>query len=208
MYKKDHLGQRPFKVFPKTPPSLPNWESNRPLVPLFYPEVGMSMQESRFLRILKIFFNFTSRSWFWGIFISLFTLDLDLEPFSIHFSFLISSTRYFHFTFHSRSRSWAIFNSLFILDLEHKVFSFHFSLSILILSHFHFTFRSRSRSQDIFISLFILEMSELEFHFTFHFSNFQYPLSQDTVSKEKTTCRWRPPYSGPTSTWVQWPRWS
>ena len=27
----------------------------------------------------------------------------------------------------------------------------------------------------------LLKMSEPDFHFTFHFSNFQYPLSQDTV---------------------------
>ena len=67
-----------------------------------------------------------------------------------------------------------------LLDLDLEAFSIHFSLSISILRHFHFTFHSRSRYQGIFISLFILEMSEPDFHFTFHFSNFQYPLSQDT----------------------------
>ena len=58
--------------------------------------------------------NFTSRSRFWGIFNSLFTLDLDFETFSFHFSLSISISRYFHFTFHSRN-GWTRF-------------SFHFSL--------------------------------------------------------------------------------
>ena len=166
MYKKDHLGQRPFKVFPKTPPSLPNWESNRPLVPLFYPEVGMSMQESRFLRILKIFL------------ISL--LDLDFEAFSFHFSLSISILSHFQFTFHSWSRAQGIFISLFTLDLDLEPFSFHFSFSISIARHFHFTFHSRNEWNWFSFHFSLLEMSEPDFHFTFHFSNFQYPLSQDT----------------------------
>ena len=50
--------------------------------------------------------NFTSRSR--GIFISLFTLGLDLETFSFHFSLSISISRHFHFTFHSRN-GWTRF---------------------------------------------------------------------------------------------------
>ena len=76
------------------------------------------------------------------------------------------------------SRILENFFPISLLDLDLKAFSFHFSLSIL--SHFHFTFHFRSLSQGIFISLFILKMSEPDFYFTFHFSNFQYPLSQDT----------------------------
>ena len=60
--------------------------------------------------------NFTSQSQ--GIFISLFTLDL--EPFSFHFSFSISIARHFHFTFHSQN--------------EWTRFLFHFSLLKLPIS--------------------------------------------------------------------------
>ena len=67
---------------------------------------------------------------------------------------------------------------------------------ILNSREFSRNFTSRSRSRGIFISLFtsrkewirflfhfsLLEKSESDFHFTFHFSNFQYPLSQDTAT--------------------------
>ena len=59
-------------------------------------------------------FTFHSRSRFWGIFISLFTLDLDIKAFSFHFSF----------------SKWVklIFISLFTSRNEWNRFSFHFSL--------------------------------------------------------------------------------
>ena len=111
------------------------------------------LNEKCLYKNLKIFLM----SWFFRIYQEFSRI---LEKF--HFS--ISISRQFHFTFHSRSRSWDIFISLFTLDLDIKAFSFHFSFSKLV--------------NHIFISL--LEMSEPDFHFTFHFSNFQYPLSQDT----------------------------
>ena len=80
--------------------------------------------------------------------------------------------------FTSRSQSWGIFNSLFTLDFE--TFSFHFSLSILISRHFHFTFHSRNEWTRFSFHFSLLKMSEPDFHFTFHFSNFQYPLLQNT----------------------------
>ena len=80
---------------------------------------------SWFFRIYQEFSrNFTSRSR--GIFISLFTLGLDLETFSFHFSLSISISRHFHFTFHSRNW-WA-------------TFLFHFSLLEMSEPDFHFTF--------------------------------------------------------------------
>ena len=68
--------------------------------------------------------TFHSPSRFWGIFISLFILDLDFEAFSFHFSFSIS--RHFYFIFHSRN--------------EWNWFSFHFSLLEMSEPDFHFTF--------------------------------------------------------------------
>ena len=67
------------------------------------------------ISILRHFyFTFHSRSRFWGLFISLFFLDLDLKAFSFHFSF----------------SKWVklIFISLFISRNEWTRFSFHFSL--------------------------------------------------------------------------------
>ena len=54
-----------------------------------YIGVNSALRESRFSRILKIFFE-----------ISL--LDLDLESFLFHFHFSISISSHFHFTFISR----------------------------------------------------------------------------------------------------------
>ena len=71
------------------------------------------------------------------------------------FHFSISISRHFHFTFHFSKRVNQIFISLFTSRKEWIWFSFHFSL---------------------------LEKSESDFNFTFHFSNFQYPLSQDTAT--------------------------
>ena len=84
-----------------------------------------------FSRILKKFhfsisisrqfhFTFHSRSRFWGIFISLFTLDLDIKAFSFHFSF----------------SKWVnqIFISLFTSRNEWTRFPFHFSLLELPIS--------------------------------------------------------------------------
>ena len=64
------------------------------------------------------------------------------------------------------------------LDLE--PFSFHISISIA--RHFHFTFHSRKEWIRFSFHFSLLEMSATDFHFTYHFSNFQYPLSQDTAS--------------------------
>ena len=82
--------------------------------------------------------------------------------------------------FTSRSRSRGNFISLFILDLDLEPISFHFSFSISIARLFHFTFHSRNEWTRFLFHFSLLEMSEADFHFTFHFSNFSYPLSQDT----------------------------
>ena len=65
-------------------------------------------------------FTFHSRSRFWAIFISLFTLDLDIKAFSFHFSF----------------SKWVnqIFISLFTSRNEWTRFPFHFSLLELPIS--------------------------------------------------------------------------
>ena len=65
-------------------------------------------------------FTFHSRSRFWDIFISLFTLDLDIKAFSFHFSF----------------SKWVnqIFISLFTSRNEWTRFPFHFSLLELPIS--------------------------------------------------------------------------
>ena len=73
-------------------------------------------------------FTFHSLSRFWGFFISLFILDLNLKAFSFHFSF----------------SKWVklIFISLFTSRNEWTRFSFHFSLLELSIStlagHCHF----------------------------------------------------------------------
>ena len=55
------------------------------------------------------------------------------------------------------------FREISLLGLNLEAFSFHFSFSISAFSFF------------------ILKMSEQDCYFNFHFSNFQYPLSQDTA---------------------------
>ena len=65
-------------------------------------------------------FTFHSRSRFWDIFISLFTLDLDIKAFSFHFSF----------------SKWVnqIFISLFTSRNKWTRIPFHFSLLELLIS--------------------------------------------------------------------------
>ena len=92
-------------------------------------------------------------------------LDLDLEAFSFHFSLLEKSEWDFYFIFHFSKRVNQIFISLFTSRKEWIRFSIHFSLLENSESDFQFTFHFSKRVNQIFTS---------------HFSNFQYPLSQDT----------------------------
>ena len=97
------------------------------------------------------------------IFLILKNFSRILEKF--HFS--ISISRHFHFTFHSRK--------------EWTRFSVHFSLLGKSERDLSFTFHFSKRVNQIFISLFTSRKKWKRFIFHFHFSNFQYPLSQDTV---------------------------
>ena len=94
-------------------------------------------------------------------------LEQNLGIFLILEKFHFSISRHFHFTFHF-SKKWIRF-------------LFHFSLLEKSESDFHFTFTSRKKWIKFSFHFSLLEKSETDFHFTFHFSNFQYPLSQDTA---------------------------
>ena len=87
---------------------------------------------------------------FYKIFLIFFILEIFLQ---IPEKFHFSISRHFHFTFHFSKRVNQIFISHFTSRNDLIKFSFHFSL---------------------------LEKSEPDFYFTFQFSNFQYPLLQDT----------------------------
>ena len=113
-----------------------------------------NLRESRFSRIspldLKVFqFHFHSRSWFWGIFISLFILKKS-ERKESHFLFLETKMQ----------------QSLY---LKTKIWIKIWKCSKFIDSQ-EFARNVTSQSWSIFISLFILEMSEPDFQFTFHLS--------------------------------------
>ena len=99
------------------------------------------------------------------IFLILKNFSRILEKF--HFS--ISISRHFHFTFHSRK--------------EWTRFSVHFSLLGKSERDLSFTFHFSKRVNQIFISLFTSRKKWKRFIFHFHFSNFQYPLSQDTARR-------------------------
>ena len=121
------------------------------------------------------------------IFLILKNFSRILEKF--HFS--ISISRHFHFTFHSRK--------------EWTRFSVHFSLLGKSERDLSFTFHFSKRVNQIFISLFTSRKKWKRLFFHFHFSNFQYPLSQDTVICKyfylQQSTLWQPAQRLPRSAW-------
>ena len=97
-------------------------------------------------------FTFHSRSRFWGIFISLFTLDLDIKAFSFHFSF----------------SKWVklIFISLFTSRNEWNRFSFHFSLLDFPISTLagHCLIQQFSQKEDLWGNLQLYRVCQKKWH--------------------------------------------